>query len=343
MKKFIKIILIFLLNISLTYFILYIEVFSKVLLVGNGVELTRNIISENYKVLVGENAILNWDINIDSWEIILENNSVLNWNIKLKNGILNIKENVIVDWNIEVKWEIYIWKWSEIKWDINLDSDLNIHSQAKISWTFPKLFKTIDYPDFLSYFWSLPEKHKKAFWYIFLTNGNMSIRWKDLKPEEYFKDIFYYEDNKLKKLDFSNTEKLKKLYEKAKYYVNLIPERKVGRFGVGFVTKTYANDKNFADMYLSYPANNELFMHETGHVLDYKYWFIDTARNVYPYYNKDNSITEYWKFHKWEDFAEAYRYYVLYSDYFKKFWESNSEKMEKYNYLKNEVFDWIIY
>jgi hypothetical protein len=34
-------------------------------------------------------------------------------------------------------------------------------------------------------------------------------------------------------------------------------------------------------------------MHETGHVLDYKYAFIDYHNPAYPYPDKTSAITEY--------------------------------------------------
>ena len=52
-------------------------------------------------------------------------------------------------------------------------------------------------------------------------------------------------------------------------------------------------------MYISNDsAEPLLFMHEAGHVLDYKYAYIDYHNPVYPYPSKESSITEYGKFHK---------------------------------------------
>jgi hypothetical protein len=190
----------------------------------------------------------------------------------------------------------------------------------------------------------MPDSHKKEFGYIFLTSHNMDIRWADLKPEEYFKKIYYFKNNKLKSFDFKNKEKLNRFYKNAKKYINLLPERKVWRFWVGFTTKNYAFDRKKADIYISNEyANTVLFTHEFGHVMDYAYWFIDIYKPNYPYYKKENSITEYWKFHKWEDFAEAYRYYILHSNSFKKMAKNNSEITKKYNYIKKYVFDYYEY
>lgn len=169
----------------------------------------------------------------------------------------------------------------------------------------------------------------------------MAIRWVDLKPEEYFQKIFVYQNNKLFEINKEENPKLlAKLYKKSSEYINIIPDRNVSRFWVWFVTKNYAQDKNFADMYISSrSANSLLFMHETGHVLDYKYAYIDYHSPDYPYPNTHTAITEYWKFHKWEDFAEAYRYYILQHDSFQTKATETSEIQDKYDYLKQYVFN----
>jgi hypothetical protein len=56
------------------------------------------------------------------------------------------------------------------------NSELYKDSSASIKGTKPKLFVTTDYPDFLKYFDSMPDSHKKEFGYIFLTSHNMDIR-----------------------------------------------------------------------------------------------------------------------------------------------------------------------
>lgn len=94
-------------------------------------------------------------------------------------------------------------------------------------------------------------------------------------------------------------------------------------------------------MYLSKNSlSPSLFMHEFWHILDYNFDFTDFHNPVYPYKNKENSLTEYGKFHIWEDFAEWYRFYVLESKYFRKLAEKNDEIKEKYNYFKKYVFNW---
>jgi hypothetical protein len=74
-------------------------------------------------------------------------------------------------------------------------------------------------------------------------------------------------------------------------------------------------------------------------VLDYKYAFIDYHSPDYPYPDRESAITEYWKFHKWEDFAEAYRYYILHHDSFQRKIAENPLRQQKYDYLKQYVFE----
>ncbi len=160
-----------------------------------------------------------------------------------------------------------------------------------------------------------------------------------MKPEEYFKAIYLYRDGKLQSFDFSDAKGLEKLYKNASKYVNIIAERKLDRFSVGFTTKTYANNPKKPDIYLSSEyLSSVLFIHEFGHVLDYRYGFTDINAHIYPYIKRENAITEYGKFHVGEDFAEAYRFYFLHGSTFRKMTEDNKEIAEKYKYMKKYVF-----
>ena len=332
--------IIILLILWLILYFWYTELYQKYFIVFEWKTIKKDLDREDTKLLVSSWAKLIWDIKLKSWEIIFENNSSFSWNIILESGKIIIKDNVVINWDINFSWNIIIWKNSKINWNINQSANLFKDSSAFISWEKPKLFVTTDYPDFLRYFDSLPDSHKKEFGYIFLTSSNMDIRWKDLKPEEYFKWIYFYKDNKLQSFDFSDKIELNKFYKNAKKYIDLLPERKVGRFWVWFTTKNYAFDKKHADIYISsIYADPVLFTHEYGHVMDYAYWFIDIHNPSYPYLKKENSITEYWKFHKWEDFAEAYRYYILHSNSFRKMTKDNNEIKQKYNYMKRYVFN----
>ena len=337
----IKFIVTIIINIFLTLGLFYIFIFSKVDLIEEWVHLKKNIIKEKSKIILSQNSQLEGNIEINMWEIILKENSKLIWDIILNAGNIILEKNTEIIWNIFFNGEIILWENAIITWNISKESDLKKHSTSKISWEKPNLFVTTDYPEFLKYFDVLPEKHKLAFWYIFLTSSNMDIRWKDLKPEQYFQKIFVYKNNTLTEINKSeNSELLAKLYKKSSEYINILPERKVGRFWVGFVTKNYAQDKNFADMYLSSSAAEWLlFMHETGHILDYKYSYIDYHNPDYPYPDTESAITEYGKFHKWEDFAEAYRYYVLHHDSFQRKSQENPILQKKYDYLKQYVFN----
>jgi hypothetical protein len=52
-----------------------------------------------------------------------------------------------------------------------------------------------------------------------------------MEPEEYFEKIFVYKNNKLAEINKTkNPELLEKLYKKSSEYINIIPERNVGRF-----------------------------------------------------------------------------------------------------------------
>ena len=337
----IKIIITVSLNIFITLGLFYIFIFSKTSLIDEWIHIQKDIIKEKSKVILSLDSQLTGNIILSEWEIILKENSRLIWDIQLVTGNIRLEKNAEIQWNIEFNWEIILWENTKIHWNISKLSTLKKHSSSEINWEKPSLFVTTDYPEFLKYFDVLPEKHKEAFWYIFLTKDNMAIRWVDLKPEEYFQKIFVYQNNKLLEINKEeNPELLAKLYKKSSEYINIIPDRNVSRFWVWFVTKNYAQDKNFADMYISSTsANSLLFMHETGHVLDYKYAYIDYHSPDYPYPNTHTAITEYWKFHKWEDFAEAYRYYILHHDSFQKKATETSEIQDKYDYLKQYVFN----
>lgn len=338
MKKVLIFLLWFLVFIS---YIFYSEFYLKYFIVFEWKTVERDINRESSKIIISKKATLKGDINLDKWEIIFEDWAVFSWNINIKSGFIEIWKSVEINGNINFPWEIRIWENSVIKWNINNKSSLYKHSTSKILWNKPSLFITTNHPDFLKHFDVLPDEQKKEFGYIFLTSHNMDIRWKTLNPEEYFKQIYFYENGELKQFDFSNKEKLKKLYDNSYSYINLLPERKVDRFWVWFVTKNYAFDRKKPDMYLSSSyVNSDLFLHEYGHILDYAFWYIDTHRPKYPYFKKENSITEYWKFHIWEDFAEGYRYYILYKDIFDRKAENNSEIKWKYDYFRKYVFSW---
>ena len=229
--------------------------------------------------------------------------------------------------------------YKEYSYEKNLEI-LPENNISEVSWKAETLPEVSAFPDFLKYFDLLPGSHKKEFGYIFLTSWNMDIRGKDLKPEEYFKEIYYFEDWELKSLDFSDKDKLEKLYKNASEYVNIISERKVDRFSVWFTTKNYAFDRKKADIYISEnTASAILFIHEFGHVMDYAFGFTDTYATKYPYIKKENAINEYGKYHIGEDFAEAYRYYILHNKTFHEKMVDNQEITDKYNYLKTYVFD----
>jgi len=338
MKKIITMIILLLL---IVWYFWYTKIYQKYFIVFEWKIINKDLNREETKLVISEKSKLIWNINIKIWRIIFENNSSFSWSLKLFEWEIIIWDNVIINWDINFSWKINIWKNTIINWNVKQNAQLFKDSSVFIKWRKPNLYVTTDYPDFLKYFDSMPDSHKKEFGYIFLTSHNMDIRWKDSNPRDYFKEIYFYKDNKLQKFDFNNKEQLQKLYLNAKEYINLISERKVSRFWVWFTTKNYAFDKKRADIYISNKyANSVLFTHEFGHVIDYAYWFIDIYKPKYPYFKKDNAITEYWKFHVWEDFAEAYRFYILHSQKFRNMAKNNSEITKKYNYLKKYVFSW---
>lgn len=337
----IRFIVILLINICVSFLMIYYFVLSKSVILDEWIQLSQDISRSESKILLSKNSHLTWDISLEKWEIILKQNAKISGNIFLASGKIILEQWAQIHGNIQTKWEIILEENAKVFWDVSKYSDLKKHSNSEISWEKPNLFITTNYPEFLKYFDVLPKKHKEAFGYIFVTTHNMDIRWEEKKPEEYFQNIFVYKDNSLQELKISNDdEKIKNLFAQANKYINIIPERNVWRFWVWFVTKNYANDKNFADMYLSsYALSSTIFMHETGHVLDYKYAYIDYHTPDYPYPDRESAITEYWEFHKWEDFAEAYRYYVLHRNSFLKKIEEKPIIQQKYDYLKQYVFD----
>ena len=159
-------------------------------------EIIKNISRDYSNIFISENSSLKWDINLKSGKIIFKDNSSFTWNIILKEWSITIWKNVTINWNIDFNWKIIIWENSKINWDVNSFSELNKHSTVNITWKKPSLYKTINYPEFLEFFDSLPDSHKKEFWYIFLISSNMDIRWKDILPSEYFKWIYVYRNKK---------------------------------------------------------------------------------------------------------------------------------------------------
>lgn len=264
-------------NIFLTLSLLYIFVFSKSVFVEEGTRIKKDIIREESKIVLSYDSYLEWNIDLEIWEIILKENASFSGTINMKQGSITLEKWAKIIGDIITEWSIILWENAKIEWNISKNSDLKKHSTSQISWEKPNLFVTTNYPDFLKYFDVLPQKHKEAFGYIFLTSHNMDIRWKEMKPEKYYKSIFVYKSGKLQEINKkNNSDLLQKLYKKSSQYINIIPERNVWRFWVGFVTKNYALDKNFADMYISsYAVDPILFTHETGHVLDYKYHYIE--------------------------------------------------------------------
>ncbi len=341
MKKILIILWIILLNIAITFWMLHFFVLSKIVLIEEWVSVSKNIEKKEAKIIMNKNSKLFWNINLEKWEIIFKENSYLKWDIFLKKWKIKIEKNVIIDGNLYFNGNIILGENSKINWNISKKARLEKHSMSYIFWKKPKLFITTDYPSFMKYFDSLPENHKNKFWYIYLTSHNMDIRENDLKAKKYFKKILFYKDKKLQTLDISkNPILVNKLYKNSKKYIEKLSEKKLERFWVWFVTKSWAFNKKKADMYISQNyANSELFLHEYWHIMDYAKNFIDYHNPVYPYPDRKNVITDYGAYHKWEDFAEWYRFYVLHNDNFQKIAKNNKVLKEKYNYFKKYVFE----
>ncbi len=239
--------------------------------------------------------------------------------------------------------------------NIDMQAQLKKHADAKVSGKMPSLFITSNYPDYLQYFDALPIEHKKNLGYIYLTSSNMAIRnakdehgevHNDLPLRTYYKAIFYYdpEHDRLATLDLQDEELLQQHYANTKKYVNKISDSRARRYDVAFTTLPHAFDRKRSDVYLSsHSANAELFVHEFGHVQDFAYNYIDYHVPVYPYTDKEHAITEYGKFHKGEDFAEGYRYYVLHNQALQTMAKQDKEIQQKYDYFKTVVFKGLEY
>lgn len=316
-------------------------VLSKNVLVEEWAFLEKNIVAEKKQIIISSWAIFSGDINLVKWNIIIKDSVQFFWDIILGEGNIEIGEKVIIKGNISTHWWLFLWASSHVVGDIDQNVELYKNSDAKISGKFPLLFVTSNYPDFLRYFWAIPHEQKEQLWYIYLTSANMDIRWKDIPARNYYKAIYYYQDKKLQKLDLDDSNLLQKHYENSKKYINKISENRVPRYAVAFTTLPHSFDRKKADIYISsQDANADLFVHEFGHVQDFAYNYIDYHLPVYPYDDKKDAITQYGAFHKWEDFAEWYRYYFLHNNDFQEIAKKNKAIQKKYDYFKKEVFHW---
>ena len=108
-------------------------------------------------------------------------------------------------------------------------------------------------------------------------------------------------------------------------------------FNIGATTEDFAHDKNFADIYLPASGSGTLILHEMGHVMDFKADYSDFHDPKYPW-TKEDAVSGYGATHPGEDFAEAYRMYILNPKKFLELIEENPERQKKWEYLKEWVF-----
>lgn len=194
MKKIFFIIFIIIINLIITFSLLYIFVFSKNIYIENWAYFSWNIEKTDARIIIWEKAEISWNINLEKWEIIFKNGSKITWDIFLWDWKIILEKNIFIKGNIKTNSIIEIWENSIIEGNISKNANLNINSTVKITWEKPKLFATTDYPNFMKYFWSLPENHKNKFWYIYVTSHNMDIRENDLETGKYFLEIFFFEN-----------------------------------------------------------------------------------------------------------------------------------------------------
>lgn len=349
-----------LLNISVTWLSFQYFEAQKNIVIQKNAEIQKNIQLEEGTIMVGENAKITGDISLAHGSILLNQNVHLSGNISSGQGDVQLNENVIIQGNITLqKGDLKIKKGSHVKGNVTvvegnvrLEDDTVIegslavnsgqmekHSTSLILKEKPDIFITYDYPKALEYFDVLPEEHKEAVGYIFLTqNFNTSIRDENIKkPEDYFEGIYFYQNKKLQRMSPDQPE-AEKFFKRAQKFFKDLPERRLGPYSVGATTQKYANNSKKADIYIPTQNSYYTFIHEMGHVMDFKENFSDYHTPKYPFISVEAAVSSYGATHPGEDFAEAYKYYVISAGQFKNLIAENPERQAKYDFLKKYVF-----
>lgn len=289
---------------------------------GKKVSFEKEINIKKGDLNFGEENYLKGNLTMGKGSILLKKKTIIEKNIDQKEGELRLEEDVIVNGDIHLK-----------------KVEAEKHSSTLIKGLKPKVYRTYDWPRKLQYFDVLPESHKNAVGYIFLTkekNGLIRDE-KILEAYQYFEGIYDYKDGKLVSLNLEDEALMKQFFDKAKTFFTNIPERRLVYFNVGATTEIYAHDSNFADIYMPSTGSQTLLIHEMGHVMDFKYDFSDLHDPKFPWTQED-AVSSYGSTHPGEDFAEAYQIYALNGEAFLTLIEENTERQKKYDFLSTYVF-----
>jgi hypothetical protein len=341
MKIFKIVLLTIVFNLLVTYGLLYFLVLSKNIVIEAGTEKNQDLNLPEGTITLEKGASLKGNISLDSGKVLLNENSRIEGGIQLGQGSLKMERNTKIKGDIKVKeGEIFLAEGASVEGNIDLQTgNMQKHSSAKISGRKPDIYVTYNWPEALAFFDVLPEEHKQAVGYIFLTKeNNILVREDDIKTQDYFDGIYVYKDHDLHPMDLQNEEAMEKFFNRAKDFFKGLPERRLGAFGVGATTKNFAFNQAKADIYIPSSGSRYTFIHEMGHVMDFKYNFIDDHRPLYPFLSQELAVSGYGATHPGEDFAEAYKYYVLSHDYFSELIEEHPERQQKYDFLKKHVF-----
>lgn len=315
---------------------------SDTIVLRSGKVRTADISTREKNIIIEDFAVLEGGIVLGDGDVFIGKHAEVRGDISIENGDLTVEDEGMVRGDISVvDGDISLGSKAAIEGDVVIkNGELQKNSQAKISGSFPPIFKTTDYPPVLAYFEILPQDHKEAVGYIFLTKqSNTAIREENVKtPTDYFEGIYYYENNELKNIDMENEEQSQRFFDKAAAFFRGVPERNLGAFGVGATTEDFAINPAKADIYIPAQGSEFIFIHEVGHVLDFKYDFSDFHQPKYPFISREVALNDYAAIHPGEDFAEAYKYYALNPAYFAELIDQYPERQQKYDYLKNFVF-----
>ena len=129
-KIMIRFIIILLINICVTFLMLYYFVLSKSVILEEWINISQDISRSESKIILSENSHLTWDISLEKWEIILKQNAKISGNIILESGRIILEQWAEIHGNIQTKWEIILEKNTKIIWDISKYSHLKKHSNS---------------------------------------------------------------------------------------------------------------------------------------------------------------------------------------------------------------------
>lgn len=330
-----------LLNILITYISFRFFDAQRNIVIQNDTEFQQDIALQEGTIIIGKNATVRGDITLAEGTVLLDENTTILGNVTVQNGQLKIKKGSQIKGNVALdKGTIRLEEGSVIEGNLKLENgQMEKHSTAAVLKEKPDIFITYDYPKALAYFDVLPEEHKEAIGYIFLTkNFNTSIREDTVqKPEDYFEGIYFYQDKKLQRISPDQPE-AEKFFKRAQKFFKDLPERRLGPFSVGATTKNYAHNPKKADIYVPIENSYYTFIHEVGHVMDFKENFSDYHTPKYPFISAEVAVSSYGGTHPGEDFAEAYKHYIISSQYFKDLIAESPERQAKYDFLRQYVF-----